>query len=176
MSTTIASATATCTIPEGTPTPQDVAVAIHDFIVNHEDVDLPIELEDYDSDEFVHELVPYLSVESSYPFTRLTISYDTEDDRAYSSDVFDFLVDHFKTLQTSEVMEVRWNVYDSREGSSSGTNYYRKDGKTIDVIADSAALNAIAELLSGEEWDSETMSKVAEIVRGTGREIKDVEE
>ena len=173
MSTTIASATATCTIPEGTPTPQDVAVAIHDFIVNHEDVDLPIELEDYDSDEFVHELVPYLSVENG---TELTISYDTEDDRAYSSDVFDFLVDHFKTLQTSEVMEVRWNVYDSREGSSSGTNYYRKDGKTIDVIADSAALNKIAELLSGKEWDVDTLIRISELVQKTGREIKGVEE
>ena len=173
MSTTIASATATCTIPEGTPTPQDVAVAIHDFIVNHEDVDLPIELEDYDSDEFVHELVPYLSVENG---TELTISYDTEDDKAYSSAIFDFLVDHFKTLQTSEVMEVRWNVYDSKEGNSSGTNYYRKDGETIDVIADSAALNKIAELLSGKEWDVDTLIRISELVQKTGREIKDVEE
>ncbi len=171
MSTTIASATATCTIPAGTPTPEDVAVAICDFVANHEDVELPIELEDLDSDEFVHEIVPYLSIANG---TELTISYDTEDDKAYSSSVFDFLVDHFKTLQTSDVMEVQWSVYDSKNGQSTGADYYRRNGTKVDVVADSAALDRIASLLSGKEWDCDTLLQVAEIIRESGREVADV--
>lgn len=174
MSCTIASAIATCTIPVGTPTPEDVAVAVCDFLANHEDVDLPIELEDLDSDEFVHELIPYLSIESSYPFTSLTISYDTEDDKAYSSSIFDFLVDHFNTLQTSDLMRVQWSVYDSKGKTSSGTDYYRKNGTKVDVVADSAALDRIANLLSGKEWDVDTLMSISDIIESTGREVADV--
>lgn len=169
MSVTIASATATCTIPAGTPTPEDVAVAICDFVANHEDVDLPVELEDLDSDEFVHELIPYLSIESSYPFTSLTISYDTEDDKAYSSSIFDFLVNHFKPLQTSDLMRVQWNVFDSRDGDSSGTDYYRKDGTKVNVVADSAALDKIADLLSDDSWNVDTLMSISDVIESTGR-------
>jgi hypothetical protein len=44
-----------------------------------------------------------------------------------------------------------------------------------DVERDLEALNDIRLLLSGKEWDSDTLSAVAEIIRETGREIKEPE-
>ena len=41
---------------------------------------------------------------------------------------------------------------------------------------DTAALNAITTLLSGSEWNPNTLNEVAEIIRETGRVIDDTEE
>lgn len=42
--------------------------------------------------------------------------------------------------------------------------------------SDESALDAIAALMDGKEWDSGTTSKIAEIVLETGRQIRDVDE
>lgn len=41
-------------------------------------------------------------------------------------------------------------------------------------MTDTEALNAIAEILSGTEWDAATVEAVAEVVRLTGRAVNDV--
>lgn len=43
-----------------------------------------------------------------------------------------------------------------------------------DAMADSHAMNRIAALLSGSEWDADLILQVAEIVKGTGREVSDL--
>lgn len=41
------------------------------------------------------------------------------------------------------------------------------------ILPDIQALDRIASILSGAEWDADRMMEVAEIVRGTGREVGD---
>lgn len=43
-----------------------------------------------------------------------------------------------------------------------------------DDSPDAAALSAIAGLLSASEWSADTLDAVADLVRATGREIRDV--
>ena len=38
---------------------------------------------------------------------------------------------------------------------------------------DTVAMDKIAELLDGTEWDAETLDKIAEIVKKSGREIRE---
>ena len=45
-----------------------------------------------------------------------------------------------------------------------------------DFFSDPEALDAIARLLSGQEWNSDTASQVAEIVSATGRTITEPNE
>ena len=45
-----------------------------------------------------------------------------------------------------------------------------------DFFSDPEALDAIARLLSGQEWSSDTASQVAEIVSATGRTITEPNE
>ena len=41
------------------------------------------------------------------------------------------------------------------------------------TAADSATLDAIADLMSGKEWDAETLTAISELVTLTGRNIGD---
>jgi hypothetical protein len=50
----------------------------------------------------------------------------------------------------------------------------RDCGWPADYDAVIAALDAIAELMDGAEWGADLAGQVAAIVRGTGREIRDV--
>lgn len=43
-------------------------------------------------------------------------------------------------------------------------------------MIDTDALDTIAELMSGVEWDPDTLEAIADIVRSTGRVILDTEE
>jgi len=43
-------------------------------------------------------------------------------------------------------------------------------------MTDSEALNLIADLLSGTEWNIDTLMSISDLVTSTGREIKDLEE
>lgn len=43
------------------------------------------------------------------------------------------------------------------------------------AVADIAAMNGIAAVMSGEEWSADTLDAIADIVRATGREIADSE-
>jgi hypothetical protein len=43
-------------------------------------------------------------------------------------------------------------------------------------MTDSEALNRIADLLSGTEWNIDTLMSISDLVTSTGREIKDLGE
>jgi hypothetical protein len=45
---------------------------------------------------------------------------------------------------------------------------------SLPTETDGGALDLIAELLSGQEWDAATLDDVAELVRATGRTVADV--
>ena len=131
MSYTTVSAIANCTIagPDGT---RGAALAVYDYLVNHPDeIPEPLNNDDIDSDEVVFAIEPYLDVDDG----ELTISFCTESDDCYSSEVFDFLTSHFAKIQTSKYMTVTWSCFDSRDGMSSGTDYYDRQGEQIDVHA-----------------------------------------
>lgn len=126
MSHTASSAIATCTI-EGFTDTRSVALAVYDYLVNHPD-EIPDSLDDDDRG--------YLSIIKCYmdlDGDKLTISYHSEDEENYNSQIFHFLASHFAMLQSSPFMKVNWMVDDSRDGMSSGTDYYGKDGVLIDV-------------------------------------------
>lgn len=133
MSYTAASATATLTI-DGFSTVNDVATATADYLTSHED-EIPDGLADCDYEDVVATLEAYFSLDGN----TLTITYGTEYDGNYSSEVFDFLTTHFAKLMTSSYMEVVWMCDDSRDGMSAGTDYYDKDCNTIDFKAALAA-------------------------------------
>lgn len=129
MSYTTFGAIATCTV-EGFADTASVALAVYDYLVNHPD-EIPdgLDDDDMDSDEVVFTIESYMDLDGD----KLTISYHSENDGNYNSEVFDFLTSHFATLQSSPFMKVNWMVDDSRDGMSSGTDYYGKDGSRIDV-------------------------------------------
>lgn len=129
MSYTIASATATCTIA-GLDDTSTAALAVYDYLVNHPDeIPEPLNDDDMDSDEVVFAIESYLDLDDEV----LTISFCTESDGCYSSDVFDFLTSHLACLQTSPFMTVTWIVDDSRAGYSASTEYYDRQGEQINV-------------------------------------------
>lgn len=49
----------------------------------------------------------------------------------------------------------------------------QKRARLAEVERDVQALNDIHKILDGEEWDSDTLDKIVEIVRETGREVRD---
>lgn len=50
------------------------------------------------------------------------------------------------------------------------------NGLQVEEHPDTRAMKAIAKVLSGEEWDSDTVDEVARIIRNHGYEILDSEE
>jgi hypothetical protein len=46
----------------------------------------------------------------------------------------------------------------------------------IKSMTDSECLNLISDLLSGTEWNIDTLISISDLVTSTGREIKDLEE
>lgn len=68
------------------------------------------------------------------------------------------------------------------EGARTSSPIFDVNGNTVGEwrlarkkvpISDSAALDAIAGLMDGAEWDADTTERVAEIVRQSGREVGD---
>jgi hypothetical protein len=51
--------------------------------------------------------------------------------------------------------------------------YCEHDCDELSTVAERDALDQIAALLDGAEWDADTVDEIARIVRGTGREIRD---
>jgi len=129
MSYTCHSAKATCKITAFEST-EAVALSVYDYLMNHTD-EIPEGLEDYDSDDVVLAIQSYLALEDD----TLTISYSTEDEGNFDSQIFDFLSSHFAYLQASLFMQVAWVVDDSRDGYTSGTDYYDRRNKRVDVEA-----------------------------------------
>ena len=174
MSSTTHSSTATLTLAN-VNSDSDALKLLTDWLGNNPD-EIPDGLsQDGTADELADELAPYIEVgENGF----VTVTLDTEGEHGnFHSEVFDFITAHFASIQTSPYMTVHWANYCSRSGMSSGTTYYDKDLDSFesnDAAADSHAMNRIAALLSGSEWDADLMAQVAEIVRGTGREVGDL--
>lgn len=127
MSYTAAFASAHCQVA-GLDNTRTAALAVYDYLVNHPD-EIPDSLSD--DDNMVDEIESYLELKGD----DLIISYCTENDGNYSSEVFDFLSSHFACLQTSPFMEVSWIVDDSKSGYSAGTDFYDRAGALIDARA-----------------------------------------
>ena len=67
--------------------------------------------------------------------------------------------------------EAEWDGVEDRSDTEIAT-FGRERGRP--VLPDVRALDAIAGLLSGNEWDTETIEAVAELVTETGRAIADL--
>ena len=173
MSYTTHSSTATLTLAN-VNSDSDALKLLTDWLGNNPD-EIPDGLsQDGTADELADELSPYIKVEEG---GLVTVSLDTEGDGNYNSEVFDLITSHLCSIQSSEYMEVTWCSVDSRDGVSFATNYYNRDGNDIPLdsaIKSHKALDRIASILSGAEWDADRMMEVAEIVRGTGREVGDL--
>lgn len=84
----------------------------------------------------------------------------------------------------TEIARILRNVADELEaGVTTNKSLRDYNGNTVGEwrlsdarTSDSTALDAIAGLMHGEEWDADTTERVAEIVRETGREIGDPNE
>ena len=174
MSFTQHASTATCTLSVNTV--DEAVTLLTDWLGNNPDKFPDSLSEDGAESEIADELSPYISRDES---GQIIVSVDSEsDDGNYSSDVFNFITSHFAKIQTSEYMTVTWSCFDSRDGMSSGTDYYDQDGKYFDMSnksKDSKALDSIAALLYGTEWNVDTLMYISDLVTGTGREIKDLE-
>ena len=173
MSYTIHSSTATLTLAN-VNSDSDALKLLTDWLGNNPD-EIPDGLsQDGTADELADELSPYIKVEEG---GLVTVSLDPDGDGNDNSEVFDFITSHFRSIQSSEYMGVSWSCYDSRSGTSAGVEYYGRDGNPIlvdEAIKSHKALDRIASILSGAEWDADRMMEVAEIVRGTGREVGDL--
>lgn len=169
MSYTSSTATAYLTLA-GVTSPTDAVNLYIDWIANHEE-DIPEELQELSAEELLAELLPYVETKED---GKVIISYDSEGDGGnYNSEYFDALTSYFKGIMTSRLMEVSWSVYDSRDGTSGGTDYYDADGQ-VQIEDETSALDKIAAVLSGTEWDADTCLQIAELIRSTGREVLDL--
>lgn len=64
-----------------------------------------------------------------------------------------------------------WDGMDDRSDSEIAA-FGRERGRP--VLPDSEALDAVAALLNAEQWSSEHLEAVAEMIRATGRTIADI--
>ena len=173
MSYTQLTSTATCTLAVNTAA--EAITLLVDWLGNNPD-EMPEGLsEDGTADEIADELSPYINMDEA---GQIIVSIDTEGDGNYHSEVFDFITSHFAQIQTSEYMTVTWSCYDSRDGISSGTDYYDQNGRYFDMSdksKDGKALDEIAKILSGTSWDVDMLMSISDVVTGTGRVVKDLE-
>jgi hypothetical protein len=171
MSTTTAYATATLTLA-GVNSAQDAAQLYVDWLGNNPEEIPDCASVDITAEELSKEVLPYILFENG----DVIVTYDTEsDDGNYSSEYFDSIAAHFRSIMSSELMVVNWFCFDSRDGSSSGTDYYDETGKCFDnsdISADKKALDEIAKLMSGNVCSSDILDSIAETVRGTGRSVE----
>ena len=67
--------------------------------------------------------------------------------------------------------EEEWDGMDDRSDSEIAA-FGRERGRP--VLSESEALDAVAALLSAEDWSSDHLNAVADMVRATGRTISDL--
>lgn len=172
MSYTQAASTATCTLAVNAAS--EAITLLTDWLGNNPD-EMPEGLsEDGTADDIAEELSPYIDMDE---MGQIIVSFNTEGDDNYDSEVFDFITRHFASIQTSDYMVVNWSRNNSRDGVFSGTNYYDKNGNSLDMndkSKDSKALDQIAAILSGKSWTPEDMELICEVIRDTGRVIEEV--
>lgn len=88
--------------------------------------------------------------------------------------------DHSAMLRTMNLAEANWwfveNV--STDDPMRDTYYWllRERNAEADTASDAYACDRIAEILSGNEWDSDTCSAVRDAVECTGRSVADFDE
>ena len=107
---------------------KDALVTIADFLGNHED-DYEFLLNSYSDhthDDWVTLFEDYVVLHGN----TLLINCDTEDECG-NSEVWDFLIDGFLPMMTSNFMEINSATIDSRSGVECGTSFYMKDGTFI---------------------------------------------
>ena len=172
MSYTQCTSTATCTLAVNTAA--EAITLLTDWLGNNPDK-IPDGLsKNGTADEIADELSAYISMDTE---GQIVVSIDSEGDGNYDLNVFDFIISHFAQIQTSEFMTVTWASYDSRDGMSSGTDYYDQNGKCFDMhdkSKDSKALDQIAQILSGKSWDVDMLMSISDIINSTGRIVKDL--
>lgn len=165
------SSTATARPTPWVTSPTDAVNLYIDWIANHEE-DIPEELQELSAEELLAELLPYVETKED---GKVIISYDSEAALSgnYNSEYFDALTSYFKGIMTSRLMEVSWSSLDLLHGTSGGTDYYDADGQ-VQIEDETSALDKIAAVLSGTEWDADTCLQIAELIRSTGREVLDL--
>jgi hypothetical protein len=172
MSITTCFSTATLTLAD-VNSAQDAAQLYVDWLGNYPEETPDCASIDVTAEELLEEVLPYIRFENG----DVIVTYDTESDEGnYSSEYFDSITGHFRSIMTSGLMVVNWSCYDSRDGSSSGTDYFGETGgcfDSSDISADKKALDEIAKLMSGNVWSPDTLDSIAEIVRGTGRTVEE---
>ena len=129
---------------------------------------------DIEAEELLLEVLPYIAFENGEVIVKL----DTESDTGCYRQYFDSITSYFRSIMSSELMKVNWSSYDSRDGSSSGTEYYDISGRIIDsddFLADKKALDEIANLMTSDVWSSDTLNSIADIIRGTGRSVEEAD-
>jgi hypothetical protein len=170
MSYTSATTSATLTL-SGVNSSQEAAQLYVDWLVNNPDETPECAPTDATAEEILDEVLPYISFEDG----AVVISLDTEsDDGNYNSEYFDSITSHLRSIMSSELMTVNWSVFDSRDGISSGTDYSDSEGKYVNIVTDIKAMDRIASLMSGSDWSPDTLERIADIVRETGRTIDDL--
>jgi hypothetical protein len=172
MSITTSCATATLTLANVNSV-QDAAQLYVDWLGDNPEEIPDCASIDITAEELSEEVSPYIQFENG----DVIVTYDTEsDDGNYDSEYFDSITEHFRSIMTSELMVVNWSTFDSRDGVSSGTDYYDETGKCFDnsdISADKKVLDEIAKLMSGNVWSPDTLNSIAEMVRGTGRTVEE---
>lgn len=129
---------------------------------------------DIEAEELLLEVLPYIAFENGEVIVKL----DTESDTGCYRQYFDSITSYFRSIMSSELMKVNWSSYDSRDGSSSGTEYQDISGRIIDsddFLADKKALDEIANLMSADVWSPDTLNSIADIIRGTGRSVEEAD-
>jgi hypothetical protein len=172
MSITTSCATATLTLANVNSV-QDAAQLYADWLGDNPEEIPDCASIDITAEELSEEVLPYIRFENG----DVIVTYDTEsDDGNYDSEYFDSITEHFRSIMTSGLMVVNWSTFDSRDGVSSGTDYYDETGKCFDnsdISADKKVLDEIAKLMSGNVWSPDTLNSIAEMVRGTGRTVEE---
>lgn len=129
---------------------------------------------DIEAEELLLEVLPYIAFENG----EVIVKFDTESDTGCYRQYFDSITSYFRSIMSSELMKVNWSSYDSRDGSSSGTEYQDISGKIIDsddFLADKKALDEIANLMTSDVWSPDTLNSIADIIRGTGRSVEEAD-
>lgn len=179
MSYSTHSCTATCSLAVSTAA--EAITLLTDWIGNNPD-EIPDGLsEDCTDGEVAEELSLYVSMDES---GQVIVTLDTDGDNG-NSEIFDFISSHFAKIQTSDYMTVTWSCYDSRDGMSSGTDYYDQNGEYFDMhdkSKDSKALDQIAQILSDTSRDVDMfrdvdmLMSISDIITSTGRVVQDLED
>jgi hypothetical protein len=155
----------------GVNSAQEAAQLYVDWLVNNPDETPECAPTDATAEEILDEVLPYISFEDGDVVIRL----DTDSDEGnYNSKYFYSITSHLRSIMSSELMTVNWSVFDLKVRIGSGTDYYDSEGKCVDIVTDIKAMDRIASLMSGSGWSPDTLDKIAEIVRETGRTIDDL--